>query len=76
MHGCLFPEKFVQTGEMACCLCKRDVCKHLRYISIMLDIVQCVVYFLLIYMSLRALLCSCLCVICCHSAEWYSVTFM
>ena len=29
---------------MAFCSCKCDVYKHVRYISIMLDIVQCVVY--------------------------------
>jgi hypothetical protein len=69
-------KKFLQTGKMTCCSCKRNVYKHVRYTSIMLDIVQWVVRLLVAYMTLRALLCSCLCVICCHSAEGYCVTYL
>jgi hypothetical protein len=63
---------------MAFCSCKGDVYKHVRYIGIMLDMVQCVVYtyLLLANIKLRDLRCSCLCVICCHSAKSYFVTLM
>ena len=64
-----FQKRLVKKGKMACRSCKRDVYKHVPYISIMLDIVQCVGYFLLANMTLRSLLCSCLCEICCHAAE-------
>jgi len=70
-----FQKRFVQTGTMACCSCKHDVYKHVRYNNIMLDIVQCVVYLLLANMTLRTFLCPCLCAICCHSAESHFAIF-